>query len=103
MNGFLIQTILAAGNSNGEKNFWIQILVFLLVAVAWGVYSLVRKKPGQLRETAKASTQEPISNLIDNSIFLINTLLILKTLCKNTQPGQKIYHFIFGNPRRNQC
>ena len=49
MNGFLIQTILAAGNSNGEKNFWIQILVFLLVAVAWGVYSLVRKKPGQLR------------------------------------------------------
>jgi len=37
------------GNSNGEENFWIQILVLLLVAVALGLYSLVRKKPGQLR------------------------------------------------------
>jgi len=49
MNAFFIQTILAADNSNGDKNFWIQILVFLIVAVAWGVYSLVKKKPGQLR------------------------------------------------------
>ena len=56
MNGFLIQTILAAGNSDGEKNFWIQILVFLLVAVALGLYSLVRKKPGQLRGNSQSLT-----------------------------------------------
>ncbi len=56
MNGFLIQTILAAGNSDGEGNFWTQILVFLLVAVAWGVYSLVKRKPGQLRGLSQKLT-----------------------------------------------
>jgi hypothetical protein len=49
MNGFLIQTILAAGNSDGQGNFWTQILVFLLVAVALGLYSLLKRKPSQSR------------------------------------------------------
>ncbi len=64
MNGFLIQTILAAGNSNGEKNFWIQILVFLIVVVAWGLYSLVKRKPGQLRgHSQKLTTRTSTGHL----------------------------------------
>jgi hypothetical protein len=56
MNGFLIQTILAAGNSDGQESFWIQILVFLLVAVALGLYGFLKKKPGQLRGQSQRLT-----------------------------------------------
>ena len=46
MNGSLIQmqTFLAAGNGTGEGIFWIQILVLLVVAVCWGLYSLAKNK-----------------------------------------------------------
>ena len=42
MNYFLIQAILIAGIGDEDTRFWVQILVFLLVAVGWGVYSLVK-------------------------------------------------------------
>lgn len=48
MNSFL-QIIVAAGDDYGENTFWVQILVFLLVAVSLGLYSLVKKKPEQLK------------------------------------------------------
>ena len=49
MNSFL-QIIVAAGDNYGENTFWVQILVFLLVAVSLGLYSLVKKKPEQLKQ-----------------------------------------------------
>ena len=42
MNYFLIQAILIANIGDEESTFWIQILVFLLVAVSLGVYSLTK-------------------------------------------------------------
>ena len=45
MNFSLIQAILAAGNSDGDSAFWTQMLVFVILAAAWGVYVLVKRKP----------------------------------------------------------
>ena len=42
MNYFLIQAILIANIGDEESTFWIQILVFLFVAVSLGVYSLTK-------------------------------------------------------------
>jgi cell division septation protein DedD len=42
MNPFLIQAILIAAVSDEESNFWMQTLVFVLVAVGVGIYSLVK-------------------------------------------------------------
>jgi hypothetical protein len=42
MNYFLIQAILLANIGDEESSFWIQILVFLFVAVSLGVYSLTK-------------------------------------------------------------
>jgi len=42
MNYFLIQAILIANIGDEESTFWIQILVFLVVAVSLGVYSLTK-------------------------------------------------------------
>jgi hypothetical protein len=42
MNFFLIQAILIAGIGDEDSRFWVQILVLLIVAVGWGVYSLVK-------------------------------------------------------------
>ena len=42
MNYFLIQAILIADIGDEDSRFWAQILVFLLLAVGWGIYSLVK-------------------------------------------------------------
>ena len=64
MNAFFIQAILAVGNSDGQENFWIQILVLLLVVVAWGLYSLLKKKPDQLRgQSQKLTTRTSTGHL----------------------------------------
>ena len=42
MNYFLIQSILIAEIGNEDNSFWIQILVFLFVAVAFGLYSYTK-------------------------------------------------------------
>jgi len=44
MDYFLAEAILIAGNSDGEETFWVQMLVFVLLAGAWGVYSLVKTR-----------------------------------------------------------
>ena len=49
MNGLLIQTILAAGNSEGEDTVWIQILVLVMVVAAWGIYSLIKTRAKKLK------------------------------------------------------
>ena len=42
MNYFLIQAIPIAEVSSEDSSFWMQILVFLLLAASWGLYSLVK-------------------------------------------------------------
>ena len=42
MNYFLIQAILIANIGDEDTRFWMQIMVFLIVAAGWGVYSLVK-------------------------------------------------------------
>ena len=50
MNYFLIQAMLIAGIESEESTFWIQILVFLLLVVFWGVYRLVKNKQNEFKE-----------------------------------------------------
>ena len=57
MNSFL-QIILAAGDDYGENTFWVQILVFLLVAVSLGLYGLVKKKPNQLKQHGQRPAEQ---------------------------------------------
>ncbi|MHC4388935.1 MAG: hypothetical protein ACYSX1_10040, partial [Planctomycetota bacterium] len=49
--GYLrIQAILIAGIGGPEDTIWIQILVLLLLAVVWGIYSLVKSKQNQFKD-----------------------------------------------------
>ena len=50
MNCSLAQLILIASNSGGEGTFWIQMLVFVILAASWGVYSLVKARAKQFGE-----------------------------------------------------
>ena len=50
MNGLLIQTILAAGNSDGEDTVWIQILVLVMLAASWGIYSLIKTRAKKFKD-----------------------------------------------------
>lgn len=50
MNYSLAQTILIASNSDGEDTFWMQILVIVILAALWGIYSLVKTKTKQFGE-----------------------------------------------------
>ena len=50
MNGLLIQTILAAGNSEGEDTVWTQILVLVMLAASWGIYSLIKTRAKKLKD-----------------------------------------------------
>ncbi|MFA5252326.1 MAG: hypothetical protein WC454_07060 [Phycisphaerae bacterium] len=44
MNVLLTQTILAARNSEGDDAFWVQMLVVVILAVSFGIFSLVKAK-----------------------------------------------------------
>jgi hypothetical protein len=51
MSTFSIKTIfLAASTNDTETTFWIQILVFLLLATCWWVYNLVRNKANRFKD-----------------------------------------------------
>ena len=54
MNNFLAQIILAARNSNGEDANWMQILLFLVVAVLWVLGGIIKARANKV----KASEQE---------------------------------------------
>ncbi len=47
---FVILTILAAGNTDGDDTLWMQMLVFVILAASWGVYSLVKNKPDNFKD-----------------------------------------------------
>jgi len=59
MNAFLIQTILAANSDDVESTFWVQILVFVLLAASWGVYSLAKTKRNKY--------EDEYQNLVDET------------------------------------
>jgi hypothetical protein len=64
MNVLLIQTILAANNSDGEDAIWMQILVLVIMAVFLGIFSLTRAKANKFKEhdqnyPQKVPTREP--------------------------------------------
>lgn len=44
MNVLLTQTILAAHNSEGDDTVWIQMLVIVILAVSFGIFSLAKAK-----------------------------------------------------------
>ncbi len=50
MNGLLIQTILAAGNSEGEDTVWMQMLVLVMIVASWGIYSLLKTRAKKLKD-----------------------------------------------------
>ncbi|MHC4706990.1 MAG: hypothetical protein ACYS8I_07885 [Planctomycetota bacterium] len=58
MNCVPIQTILIVGIGGGESAFWMQILVFLLLAVGGGVYSLVKNKRKEFRDRQQKLAEE---------------------------------------------
>jgi len=58
MDRFLIQAIPITGIGGQEDTFWIQILVFLLLGVSWGVYSLVKNKRNELKNQQENLVEE---------------------------------------------
>ena len=58
MNGLLIQTILAAGNSKGEDTVWIQILVLVMLAASWGIYSLIKTRAKKFKDQQQDYTED---------------------------------------------
>ncbi len=50
MSNLLIQTILAARNSDGEDTIWMQMLVLIILAVFLGIFSLVKAKANKFKE-----------------------------------------------------
>ena len=58
MNYFLIQALLIAGIGDEESTFWTQILVFLFVAVSWGVYSLVKNRQNEFKDRRQDLAEE---------------------------------------------
>jgi hypothetical protein len=58
MNGLLIQTMLAAGNSGGEDTVWIQILVLVMLAASWGIYSLIKTRAKKFKGQQQDSLED---------------------------------------------
>jgi hypothetical protein len=58
MNYFLIQAILIADIGGEESSFWVQILVFLLVAVFFGVYSLTKNNRSKHKDQQQKLPEE---------------------------------------------
>ena len=58
MNGLLIQTILAAGNSEGEDTLWVQILVLVMLAASWGIYSLIKTRAKKLKDQQQGYAED---------------------------------------------
>lgn len=52
MSYFLTQ-ILIASSSDSEDRIWMQLLVFMILAAGWGVYTLVKKEEGKLAQEDK--------------------------------------------------
>lgn len=50
MDNLLIQTILAARNSDGEDTIWVQILVLAILAGFFGIISLAKAKANKFKE-----------------------------------------------------
>ena len=62
MDYSLAQIILIAGNSDGEDNIWMQMLVFVILAASLGVYSLVKtraKQSGVQKQYYPAGVRNP--------------------------------------------
>jgi len=58
MNYILIQAILIADIGDEENSFWVQILVFLLLAVFFGVYSLTKNNRNTHKEQQQNFPEE---------------------------------------------
>ncbi|MHC4462845.1 MAG: hypothetical protein ACYS6W_03835 [Planctomycetota bacterium] len=50
MKGLLIQTILAADNSEGDDTVWMQMLVLVMLVASWGIYSLIKTRAKKLKD-----------------------------------------------------
>ncbi len=62
MDHSLAQIILIAGNSDGEDTIWMQMLVFVVLAASFGVYSLVKtraKQSGVQKQYYPAGVRNP--------------------------------------------
>ena len=62
MNYFLIQAILIADISGEESSFWMQILVFLFVAVFLGVYSLIKNNRSKHKDQQQNLPEETFTH-----------------------------------------
>ncbi len=59
MNAYFIHTIIIAAEGAGDETIFVQILVLIIVASAWGLYNFVRKKTHRFaddRENLAAQT-----------------------------------------------
>ncbi len=64
MNYFSTQALLVAGVDSEESTFLVQILVFLLFAVLWGVYSLVKDKRTDFQSGEEKHIKKSVSSRI---------------------------------------
>jgi hypothetical protein len=59
MNSFLRQIIFVAGVGDWENAIWMQILVIIILAALWGVYTFVKNRPDSLKENKKLKSTRP--------------------------------------------
>ncbi len=57
MNFLLIQTILAAQNNEGEDTFWMQMLVLVILAASFGIFSIVKAKANKIKRYNQPPSQ----------------------------------------------
>jgi len=58
MNHFLIQAILIAAVGDEDSRFWMQIMVFLIVAAGWGVYTFVKNDRSKHKDQQQNLAEE---------------------------------------------
>ena len=58
MNYFLIQAILIADVGDDESSFWMQIMVFLVLGVFWGIYSLTKNNLSKHKDRQQDLAEE---------------------------------------------
>jgi hypothetical protein len=61
MNVLLIQTILAARNSEGDDTIWVQMLVIVILAVFLGIFSLAKAKANKSKGEDPPQSQQKLA------------------------------------------
>ena len=57
MSDFLVQAVLAARNSDGEDTGWMQLLIFIVLAVFYAIANIARARAGKPKQQGEEKPQ----------------------------------------------